>query len=178
MKRIEFGFANEMNPRGSWEGIGIKPGVMLTEADYYGAVKYDSDSYVVAKVTSDEYGNCPNLLGNFIVRPAIADLYPDGSGIIFLDQEESSISQQIEASLNRSYVKNEISDIKDVYRYCNGVTQCDKSFLLLTMDDNFMVTSILHEVFERKNNALKSCHDTFSQLQEQVTNVEQQYKRY
>ena len=38
MKKIEFGFANEQNPRGSWEGIGIKPGLLLNEADYYGVV--------------------------------------------------------------------------------------------------------------------------------------------
>ena len=49
MKIIEFGYSNDVNPKGSWEGIGIKEGLMLTEADYYGVVKYEDNSYLIAK---------------------------------------------------------------------------------------------------------------------------------
>ena len=76
MKKIEFGFANEQNPRGSWEGIGIKPGLLLNEADYYGVVNVNRDSYIVAKVTKDDNNRYPQLLDKFIVRQAIADIYP------------------------------------------------------------------------------------------------------
>ena len=35
---------------------------------------------------------------------AIADMYPDGSGILFLDQEQSSIGEQIEKYLNKKFL--------------------------------------------------------------------------
>lgn len=41
----------------------------------------------MAKILEDEYGRYPGLVGNFIVRSALADMYPDGSGIMYLDQE-------------------------------------------------------------------------------------------
>ena len=100
MKKIEFGYANEKEPKGSWEGIGIKQGMLLTEADLYGFVKVGNNSYVVAKVTKDEYNRYQELLDKFLVRPALADLYPDGSGIIFLDQEQSLEAYQLEEYLN------------------------------------------------------------------------------
>ena len=71
MKKIEFGYANEMNPTGSWQGIGIKEGLLLTEADYYGAIKYEDNSYIVAKVKEDQYGRYPHLVEKFIVNVVV-----------------------------------------------------------------------------------------------------------
>lgn len=165
MQKIEFGFANEANPKGTWEGIGIKPNTLLTEADFYGTVKLERDSYIIAKVTEDKYNNYPQLVGKFLVRPAIADLYPDGSGIIFLDQEQSLEAYQLEDYLNSPQVKDKIFSIEDIIKLSNGVVPADKAFSMLTDQDRVVTTSITHEVFERKNNALKNCHLSFSELQ-------------
>lgn len=177
MKRIDFGFSNDFDPKGSWEGIGIKPGLLLTDAEYYGAIKYETNSYIVAKVVKDEYGRFPHLVDKFIVRPAIADLYVDGSGIIFLDQEESIISHQLESRLNEPQIRERVSDINGVLNNCNGVHMADMSFKFLTLGDRIVTTSITHEAFERKNSALKSCKGTFSQIQEQILNVNNNYSR-
>ena len=165
MKKIEFGYANEQNPKGSWQGTGIKPGLLLTEADYYGAIKYEDNSYIVAKVVKDEYGHYPDLVDKFIVRPAIADMYVDGSGIIFLDQEQSLEGQQIENYLNDVLVKDKISNVNDIVSLCNGIHIADRSFTFLTLNDTVITTSILHEVFESRNTALKNCRQSFSELQ-------------
>lgn len=165
MQKIEFGFANEQNPKGTWEGIGIKQGLLLTEADFYGTVKVESNSYVVAKVSNDEYNRYPELLDKFLVRPALADLYPDGSGIIFLDQEQSLEAYQLEEYLNSPQVKDRITSIDDVINLSSGVVPTDKSFAILTDHDRVVTTSITHEAFERKNTALKNCHLSFSELQ-------------
>lgn len=165
MQKIEFGFANEANPKGTWEGIGIKQGLLLLDADFYGTVKVESNSYIIAKVTKDEYDRYPELLDKFLVRPALADLYPDGSGIIFLDQEQSLEAYQLEEYLNSPQVKDKIFSIEDIIDLSNGVAPADKSFSMLTNQDRVVTTSILHEVFERKNNALKNCHLSFSELQ-------------
>lgn len=165
MQKIEFGFANEQNPKGTWEGIGIKQGLLLTEADFYGTVKVESNSYVIAKVTKDEYNHYPELLDKFLVRPALADLYPDGSGIIFLDQEQSLEAYQLEEYLNSPQVKDKITCIDDVINLSSGVVPADKSFAILTDQDRVVTTSITHEAFGIKNTALKNCHLSFSELQ-------------
>ena len=66
MDKIKFGFANEKNPNGSWQGIGIKDGLMLLDADLYGEVSYVNEDYIVAKVVEDEYDRFPELLDKFI----------------------------------------------------------------------------------------------------------------
>lgn len=165
MRKIEFGYSNDSNPKGSWEGIGIKPGLLLPDADYYGAIKYEDNSYIVAKVVKDEYNRFPELLGKFIVRPAVADLYADGSGILYLDQEQTLISHQLENHLNNPYLQGKIKDINDVLSHCNGVRIGDKSFAILTLEDRFLATSIVHSEFTKKNEAIKSCRKSFSEYQ-------------
>lgn len=165
MKKIEFGFANDREATGQWQGIGIKEGLLLTDDEYYGAINYGRDSFIVAKVVKDEYGRYPELVDNFIVRPAIADIYPDGSGILYLDQEQSRIGEEIERYLNS--VKNRISDYNDILRYCDFVQRGNKLFNLIDDGDTIVATSIKHDIFEIKNTALKNCHHTFSNLQRQ-----------
>lgn len=165
MKQIQFGYSNDIDPKGSHEGIGIKPGLLLTEADYYGAVEYEGNSYIIAKVIEDKYNRYPQLVGNFIVRDAIADMYVDGSGCLFLNQQQSHVAQQLESYLNKENIKSRITNVTDVLNFCNGFRRANKMFTLLEMDSYFSATSILKEAFEEKNTALKNCHQSFSQLQ-------------
>ena len=177
MKKISFGHSNEENPKGSYQGIGINPGLSLTEADYYDTLKYENNSYIIAKVTEDKFGHYPNLVGNFIVRPAIADLYHDGSGVIFLDQEETIVSQAIETYLNNPNIKDKIKDYKDILTKGHGRLPADSSFEFLTMDNFFPATSIKHEIFEKRNELLKSCRGSFSELQEQLLNRKNNHRK-
>lgn len=165
MKKIEFGYANDQEPKGSWQGIGINEELPLMDAQYYGVVNYGKDSFLVAKVLEDEYGRYPELVSNFLVRPALADMFADGSGIMYLDQEQSKIGHEIETYLNR--VKEHIDSFDDVLKYCDFVQRGNRFFDLVTDGDRVISTSIKHDVFESKNNALKNCHQTFSDLQRQ-----------
>lgn len=150
MKKIEFGFANEKNPSGSWQGIGINSEVPLTEAEYYGALKFRGTSYVVAKVTEDKYGRWPNLVGRFIVRPAVADIYSDGSGVIFLEQEQSLNGNQLENFLNNPQFKEKIHNLDDIVNFIkNGITKNNEPFDACAVSDVYLTTSIKHEEFEK-----------------------------
>jgi len=150
MKKIEFGFANEKNPTGSWQGTGINEELAVTDAEYYGAVKFDGNSYIIAKVTEDKFGHWPNLVGRFIVRPAVADVYSDGSGIIFLDQEQSLRGNQIENFLNNEQVKDKIGNLDDIVNFIkNGISKNNESFDNCTISDTYVTTSIRHEEFEK-----------------------------
>ena len=170
MKQIEFGFSNDLEPSGSWEGIGIKQGVLLTDAAYYGAIEFNGDQFIVAKVEKDEYGRFPELVDNFIVRNAIADMYPDGSGTLLLDQEQSLEAQQIERFLNQPTIKGQIKSVNDIFAVCNGVQRGNRYFTLLESDPKLIATSITHEAFETKNSAIKRCHKTFSEMQRTLEN--------
>ncbi len=156
MKKVEFGYSNDVNCKGVWEGMGIKPGLLLSEAEYYGAIKYGGESYMVTKVTEDKYGRFPTLLGKFIVRPVTADIYPDGGGFVFLDQEESQITQQLEAHLNAQQNRDRISNIADVLNRCRGFSMADIDFEDFALGDELITTSIPHEAFESKKQQQKS----------------------
>ena len=172
MKKIDFGYSNDLNPTGSHEGMGIKPGLLLCDADYYGAIEFDGNYYIVAKVVEDEYQYFPQLLDNFIVRKALCDLYPDGSCSLMLDQNEDTITQQLEKYLNSEEIKQFINTPDDIFKVCNSnVHRAPVSFMLAELNtDRVLSTSITSEAFEIKNEAIKHCHDSFSSLQIQVSN--------
>ena len=171
MKKIEFGYSNDAAPTGSHEGMGIKPGLLLCNADYYGAIEFEGNYYIIAKVVEDEFQHYQQLLGNFIVRKALCDLYPDGSCILMLDQNEDIVTQQLENYLNDERVKQYINTADDIFKVCNSnVHRAPASFMLAEYNrDTILSTSITSEAFEIKNEAIKNCHSSFSSLQIQLS---------
>ena len=170
MKKITFGYSNDINPTGQFEGIGIKPGLLLCNAEYYGAVQYEGNSYIIAKVTEDEYNKYPKLLNNFIARKALCDIYADGSCILMLDQNENLVTQLLEEQLNKPEIKDKIKNTEDILTYCKGVHRAPVSFVLPEIGTNeIMATSIKSEEFNRKVNAIKNCHYPISDLQTKIS---------
>ena len=55
VQKKEFGYSNDIDPKGSLEVFGIKPGLLLTDALYYGAIEFDGNTYIVLKVVEDEF---------------------------------------------------------------------------------------------------------------------------
>ena len=179
MIKIEFGHANEINPKGAWEGIHISPDLPLLSADYYGAMQLGEDSYIVAKVVDDDGNRYPELLNNFIVRRALADMYVDGSGWLFLDQEKSHECNQIERFLNSDRIKQRINNSEDVINLCSeiGAHRANNSFRALELDhekEPLISTSIRHEEFEKKKNALSHCRHSMSDMQRQIEELSRQ----
>ena len=150
MTKIKFGFANEMNPNGSWQGIGIKDGLMLLEADYYGAISYLDEDYVVAKVVEDEYNRFPELLNNFIVRPAVRRTYNDGSGILLLNQEENATSKALELLLNNEKIKNGITSNEDIKGLSSDIKDASFTTTDLISHNEIISTSIIPEAFAKE----------------------------
>lgn len=168
MKKIEFGYSNDDNPKGSWEGIGICNGEMLLDGSYYGVIGINGDNYIVSKITDLEMNsNVPQYSNNFVVRKAMCDVYKDGSAVLYLDQDKSSFTTNIEQYLNR--IKDKIFDIDDVIKYCKdfGIHRGNKLFSLLDDEPRIISTSIKHDVFEERNDAVKNCRLSFSELASQ-----------
>ena len=170
MKKIEFGFSNDAVPTGQWEGIGIAPGLILTDAEYYGSFSIDGYNFIVAKPTSDEYGNYPDMVGKFIVREALVDLYADGSSNVFLNQDVSSgvegrFGELLDRAAQSGTIKSGEDFIIDVARIAiPNAHGTSKAFKLAEMDERIIATSITPEAFKAKKEALKNCHQSFSQL--------------
>lgn len=175
MRSVHLGYSNEMMPTGSAEGIGIKPGLMLISADYYGAFNYEDNTYIVMKVVSDEYNRFPHLLNKFIVRESIYDLYVDGGGNLYLNQEETDITNMFERYLNSPEIKDKITGTPSMVPLFNGVYIPPKSYSLLELGpetNHVYAVSILPEVFNRKKSELKKCgSNTFSDLQHKMANL-------
>ena len=177
MIKIEFGYSNDKNPKGSWEGIHISPDLLLLSADYYGAIELGDKTYIVAKVVEDEHNRYPELLDNFIVREALVDLYRDGSGILFLDQKKSAECEQIERFLNSPHVKDKIKDHKTLIKECReiGVHFPFPSFSAIEQGHEKLVsTSITHEAFDDKYKLLKNSNQSMSDMQRRIEKLTRQ----
>lgn len=172
--KLDFGFSSDIDPTGSFEGIGIQQGSPLISAEYCGAISYEGDdgktsTCIVAKVTEDEFGRYPELLDNFIVMDAIYDLYADGSGTLYLDQEQSEMAKRIQKHINDENIKPRISDASDILRLTGGIYCAPNSFRLLdTYPEGVSIpaTTIRSDVFAAKRMAINSCKKPFSVLQQ------------
>ena len=175
MKKVEFGFANDVDPKGSWQGIGLREGLLITDGEYIGAISCCNDTYIVAKI--EECQNHPEYVGKYIARKALYDMYPDGSGILFLNQKEDYITQKIEALINRSAQSQDISSIEDIIRLSEGFGKASRLFQLAeTEGEKVFTCSITAPAFEEKNELLKSCHGSLSQMAKELKELESQRK--
>jgi len=176
MKKIEFGHANDATPTGSWQALGIQPDLMLCDAEFIGTIAHQDERYIVARVDKDEYNHYPELLGKFIVRDSVVDLFADGSTILYLNQQQSVSAQTIQKYLNMESIKGQITEVNDIPRYLNGVyVSPEKKDKLIEMDSKIIATSITPEAFAAKRNAIKNCHKPFSHYGEPTLEKEKTY---
>lgn len=150
MIKIRFGFADRMNNFQGQEGIGIKEGVLLTYADYFGIINYSGSDYLVAKVVEDESNNCPELVGNFIVRPATLHQYKDGSEELVLNQEENNESIMLEKRLNNPVTKEMITSKEDILEIDPSIEEGSFGADYLALGNEISATSITDEAFKKE----------------------------
>ncbi len=155
MLKIRFGFADSMNNFQGQEGIGIKDGVLLTYADYYGIINYSGSDYLVAKAIEDESNNCPELVGNFIVRPATLHQYNDGSEELVLNQEENNESKMLEKRLNNPVTKEMITSKEDILGIDSSIEEGSFGAEYLALGNEISATSITDEAFKREVEEIK-----------------------
>ena len=173
-KMIRFGFSNDKNPSGSWEGIGIKQDMLLTDAEYYGIVRCGDENFMVAKVVEDEFNRFPELVNGFIVRRALAEFYPDGSSTLYLDQSTSHFTNKLEELLNSNKIKDNIQKSSDIVELIDGISSPNKIYSLLDLDEELSSTSILHEEFDAKADRLRRAHDSIAGMQETIEEQKQE----
>ena len=174
MKKVSFGYENSMNPVGSFEGIGLGGGAVgPTEGEFIEVINLMDqmdNNYLVTRITNTFKGS-EHEIGKIDVRRVLADLFPDGSAILYVDQTHSYDCERIEQILNTSRAKGLIEDNVKARELCTGKRPAF-SFECATNKEKIVVTAIPHEVFENKKQLISRCRSSFSDMQRKL---EEQY---
>lgn len=171
MKKVEFGYANESNPRGSFEGIGLAEGAKgAVAAEFVDVMRMNGRDYLITKIT-EAFRNSEQEIGRFDVRRALVDLFPDGSSIMFLDQLHSSDCIDLEELLNSDKAKNLMERGVSVKDIC-GAGNAPASFVIATHADLVLATAIRHEVFEEKMALLSRCRGSFTDMRMELESLQ------
>ena len=171
MKIVKYGYENSQNPTGSFEGIGFNMRengkcVGPVTGEYLGVVRISSDDYLIAR-TKEAFANDENYVGNTCVRRALADLYPDGSGILFIDQETDHMCRQLERLFDHEKTRELMDSGIDAKRICGGDIP-PFAFECVTRGDKVFATAIEHDAFEEKRALISRCHNSFSNLEKEL----------
>ena len=172
MKKVDFGFANDSIPNGTFEGIGLSGDARgPVSGEFIDVIRIDNCDYLITKIT-DTFGNSEHEIGKIDVRRAFADLFPDGSSVMYLDQEHSHSCLSLEQLLNSEKAKELMERGMSVKDICNG-RNAPLSFLGATYGNLIMATAIRHEVFEEKIKLASRCHTSFSEMQRGIERLAQ-----
>ena len=164
MKKVGFGSDSSLNPTGSWESMGLANGVI--EGELIGFFNYDESNYAVSRVTG-AFSNSKYDEGEVMVNRVVADLYRDGSGVLYFDQEQDHACRKFEELLNSEKVRSLLERGVPVSEICSG-HRVDKCFDLLASGNEISVLGINHEVFDRKKYAIEHCNRSFSVMYEEM----------
>jgi hypothetical protein len=185
MKQVHFGFSNDLNPTGSFEGIGLgmtegSKNVGPVNGEFLEFMNINNEDYLVSKAAL-VFGNDARFKDKYIVRRAIADLYSDGSGLVFLDQYFSPECQRLEEMLNVQRYKELLERGRLPHEICGGYKSSAAFDCLVKKDLEdvaFLATAIPHETFERKKTGLMMASNySFSELGSKLFEMDKQYQR-
>ncbi len=168
MKKLNFGYDNGRNPSGAFEGIGVTGiGEGPVAGDYLGVVNVNSANYIVTRVTQafKDMG-----VGRIVVHEALADIYPDASGILFISQDKSQICFQLEQLFNMKESQQLIEKGVPLREICDG-KMAPFSFECVTRGETITATAIRPDVFLSKKQAINNCHSSFSRMQQELTAI-------
>lgn len=170
MSKIDFGYSNDNNPTGIWEGMGASPDHDIINAEFMDVIRFNERVYLVSKVGT-VFPGLENKVGTIDVREIIADLYPDGSSIIYSNQEKNNDCIKLENALANA--KNLFDRGFSVKQICKAHIP-DKCYKYLFETDSefpILVTGIKPNVFEEKRELISKCRSSFSNMQQQLMDM-------
>lgn len=164
MKEVHFGYDNSNRPSGSHEGLGLTGRASgPVTGELLGFICGRDGNYMAVKVNL-AFGNKESDLGRVEVREALADIYPDASGILFVNQDKSRECQQLEDLLNSPKAQSLIERGISIQEICSG-SMVPFSFECVSRGETVSATAIKPEVFEQKKQLIDRCHKSFSDMQ-------------
>lgn len=170
-KIIEFGTEDSLHPVGIHEKMGLPTGAI--EAEYIGTISINGDNFIVGKVT-ECFDKKEDKDGKIIVRECIPNVYSDGSGCIFLNQQVSEKCIDLERFLNTQNIINELEKGIDINSLINSSLLPLSIHNFINNTDLLLVTAIKNEVFNHKKELLKYNQSSFCDLLEEIENLNKQ----
>lgn len=169
-KIVSFGFDSSPNPNGVLElpGLNEHKEVGPIKAEFIGFIGDKGDHYLVSRVI--ETYDSEDQIGQIDVRRALADIYPDGNGKLYLDSAHTLECRIWARALSSEKTKKALERGVSLEKILpeNSVPF---SFNCVTQYDYFNAIAIKHEAFERKKALINGSYKTFSQLQEEIENT-------
>lgn len=167
MKKVHFGYENSNRPVGSFEGLGVSDEAKgPIQGNFIGILNYMDKDFLITKV-SLAYKTVENQVGKIDVRDAIADIYPDGSGVLYIDRQKSDECLQLENLFNDEKTKELLQKGVSINNiFTGGILSF--AFECVTKSDVILATSIKHEIFEKKKQLISCCNHSFSDLQQEI----------
>jgi len=169
MKEVGFGFSNDIRPSGSFEGIGLGTTSGPVKGEHLGFIELDGTNYIIARTTMSFRDEG---IGKIVVREALADLYPDGSAILFLNQYVSDRCLRLEEHFNSPKTIELLAKGIPVKELSPGF-RSSLAYECASRGEHFSATAIKKEVFEQKKELLRKCTMSFSEMRRQL---EESYK--
>ena len=172
MTKIDFGFENSMNPKGMFEGIGISGETKgAIRGEFLGVFQMDDMNYLAARTTmafKDEG------IGQIVVRRALADLYHDGSGNLFIDQLCGEDCKRLETLLNSNRAQEKLNKGARLIDICDGYLPSNSFDCLTNVGEyaSIVAVAIKHEVFESKRTLLERSRLPMSEMQRKIEALE------
>ena len=167
-KIMKFGTEDSLKPVGSHEKIGLPTGTI--EAEYIGTISINGDNFIVGKVT-ECFDRREDKEGKIIVRECISNVYSDGSGCIFLNQQVSEKCVELERFLNTPNITNQLENGVSINSLINNSFPETAILNIINNSNSLLITAIKHEVFEHKKNLLKYNQSSFCDLLEEIENL-------
>ena len=173
MTKINYGYDTSLNPTGSHEGMGANKNEKNTiiEGELVELFTLDGKTYLVSKSTMVMGDKNNEMTGNYDVRDIIADLFPDGSAIFFLDEHKSRNSLVFEQLFNNEKSRELLEKGIKPKELVNGHYP-SPIFIYQGALPSMTVTSIPSEVFEQKRDLINNCHKSISAMQEEILSKE------
>ena len=177
MSRINFGYSNDNNAMGSFEEIGISPTEHIISAEFIDVIKLNERFYLISRVER-AFKNEEHKVGTIDVREVVADLYPDGSGVIFANQEKTYDCLKLENALANS--KNLFDRGFSVKQICKARIPdiCYKYLFETDSEFPILVTCIKPNVFEEKRELISKRRSSFSNMQQQLMDMRTMLEEY
>ena len=164
MKMIDFGREEKENPKGAFDEIGTKDGIL--NGFFIDFAGVGGSIYVVSKVIN-VFQDSRLKVGEYYVKEAIVDLYANGSGVLFINSGNNEMCLLLEERLNKPEVKSMIENGRGLSLIL-GSYMAPKAFDAVTEGRDIMATEISEEVFNRKKELINSCHESISEMQERL----------
>ena len=176
MKILHFGYDRSSHPYGTFEqeGLGLKENGKLvgpTYGELIDVINLYNENYIIYKVIN-AFNNDERYIGKYEVRRAIADLYANGTGVLYIDKKKDYNSEKLETIINYDDFQNRLANGEDFIKILDVLPSDNYAFdgVLKMKDENecINVCTIDHDVFEYKNSLLKKCLSSMSDMQEKI----------